>query len=58
MLDDKKISEIATQVATADPLSLPHVAAAGDEIVSGTPAARLRWGITVLINGITQTERA
>ena len=38
--------------------TLPHVAAAGDEIVSGTPAARLRWGITVLINGITQTERA
>src|SRR6187431_1726516 len=54
----RDFADLATHVAAADPYTLPHVAAAGDEIVSGTPAARLRWGITVLINGITQTERA
>ena len=56
--NNRDCADLATHVAAADPVALPHVAAAGDEIVSGTPAARLRWGITVLINGIAQTERA
>lgn len=35
------------------PATYPHLAAASDALMSGTPTARLVWGFEVLINGIT-----
>jgi AcrR family transcriptional regulator len=51
------LADLATHIADADPTVLPHLNGAGLDIVSGTPAERLRWGLTVVINGITRTER-
>lgn len=52
------LADLASHIAAADPVTFPHVAATKDEIVTGTPTERLRWGLSVIINGITQTERA
>ncbi len=37
---------------SAGPDRYPHIAAAADELVSGTPQTRLRWSFLVLLNGI------
>lgn len=52
------LADLATRVAAVDPATLPNVAAVGQDLVSGEPGERLRWGLTVLISGIAQTERA
>jgi AcrR family transcriptional regulator len=35
----------------------PHIAALGDDLLSGPPQARLAWGLRMLINGIAHTPR-
>ncbi|MBV1853170.1 TetR/AcrR family transcriptional regulator [Catellatospora tritici] len=35
----------------------PHLAAVGDELLSGPPGDRITWGLRVLINGVLHTPR-
>jgi AcrR family transcriptional regulator len=37
--------------------TFPHIAALGQELMSGAGPDRLRWGFSVLINGIVRTPR-
>ncbi|WP_329135128.1 TetR/AcrR family transcriptional regulator [Streptomyces sp. NBC_01476] len=41
----------------APPRTHPHLAALGDDLLSGPPEARLSWGFQLLINGIQHTPR-
>lgn len=44
-------------LAGADPAVHPRIAALGDDLVSGPPMDRHRWGFDVLINGVLGTPR-
>jgi len=49
--------ELTTRVTSADRATLPNIAAVGADLVAGQPGERLRWGISVLVNGIIGTPR-
>lgn len=46
---------LAGAVREASERSHPHLAGAGDHLLSGSPNERLAWGFDVLINGILHT---
>ncbi|MEV6833264.1 TetR/AcrR family transcriptional regulator [Streptomyces sp. NPDC051133] len=52
-LGDWQAVERALREAPAD--THPHIAAGADELLSGTPEARLSWAFRTLINGIERT---
>jgi hypothetical protein len=52
---DWEATALAVRNVSAD--THPHLAAQGDDLFAGPGAARLQWGIRVLINGITSTLR-
>jgi AcrR family transcriptional regulator len=43
---------LARALRSAEPERYPYLVAAGDDLVSGTPRARLAWTFHVLLNGI------
>jgi AcrR family transcriptional regulator len=43
---------VARALRSAEPERYPHLMAAGDDLVSGAPRARLAWMFHVLLNGI------
>lgn len=47
--------EIARATRGADPVTLPHVSAHADELLSGTGQLRMSWGLRALIAGIATT---
>ncbi|MFF8918884.1 TetR/AcrR family transcriptional regulator [Streptomyces sp. NPDC015032] len=48
-------NQLRQALAGASPDVHPHVRAQADNLVSGTPAERRRWGIDTLLNGIQAT---
>jgi len=46
-----------TALRDASAATFPHIAALGPELMSGEGPDRLRWGFSVLINGIAATPR-
>jgi AcrR family transcriptional regulator len=52
---DDEWDALTRAVHQASDRTHPHIAAAADELVSGSPQARMTWGIQTLINGIQQT---
>lgn len=50
-------ARLADAIDSVSPDTHPHLAAASDELLSGTPTTRLTWGFEVLINGVTATPR-
>jgi AcrR family transcriptional regulator len=48
--DDR--TALAAQIVTADPRLHPHIAALGDDLLSGTGEARTNWALDALIAGI------
>ena len=53
--DEEDALVAALRDAPAD--TFPHIAALGPELMSGEGPDRLRWGFSVLINGIVATSR-
>ncbi|TXS40307.1 TetR/AcrR family transcriptional regulator [Streptomyces sp. uw30] len=49
---------VAAAVANASAAKVPHVAALGSELLSGTPQERQMWRTRMLLNGILQTPRS
>ena len=52
-----ELDAAATAIRTATAQTHPHIAALGDELLSGGDGERFRWGFHVLINGVAQTAR-
>jgi AcrR family transcriptional regulator len=46
------LTALAAQIAAVDPRTFPHIAASGDDLLSGDGEARRNWAIDVLIAGI------
>jgi AcrR family transcriptional regulator len=53
--DEEDALVAALREAPAD--TFPHIAALGEELMSGEGPDRLQWGFSVLISGIVQTPR-
>lgn len=51
-------SAVAAAVANAPASKVPHIAALGSELLSGTPRSREMWRTRMLLNGILHTPRA
>ena len=54
---DDEVDAVVAALRDAPAASFPHIAALGPELMSGEGPDRLRWGFSVLINGIVQTPR-
>jgi AcrR family transcriptional regulator len=54
---DEEEDALAAALLDAPAGTFPHIAALGDELMSGDGPDRLAWGFGVLINGILQTPR-
>lgn len=48
---------LAAALRDISPMTHPHLAALGDELLSGPAADRLTWGFLVLLNGALDTPR-
>ncbi len=48
---------MTNSVLSASPRTYPHIAAIGEDLVSGTPATRTRWAFDALVNGAFHTPR-
>lgn len=46
------LTALAVQIAAVDPQAHPHIAAVGDDLLSGDGEARTNWALDVLIAGI------
>ena len=55
---DHELTGLASRIDQANSVVLPNLVAIGRDLVAGTPEQRLRWGLAVLVNGITHTVRA
>ncbi|GHB91392.1 TetR/AcrR family transcriptional regulator [Streptomyces umbrinus] len=49
---------VAAAVENASAAEVPHIAALGSDLLSGTPQTRQTWGVQMLLNGILHTPRA
>jgi hypothetical protein len=54
---DDEEDALVTALRDASAATFPHIAALGPELMSGEGPDRLRWGFSVLINGIAATPR-
>ncbi|HEX3388001.1 MAG TPA: TetR/AcrR family transcriptional regulator C-terminal domain-containing protein [Streptosporangiaceae bacterium] len=54
---DDEVDAVVAALREAPAETFPHIAALGQELMSGEGPDRLRWGLSVLINGIVQTPR-
>lgn len=55
--DDDALRTAIRSIVAATPPDLPHVAAAGEDLVSGEGPERGAWAIEVLLNGLLTTPR-
>ncbi|MCX4905419.1 TetR/AcrR family transcriptional regulator [Streptomyces sp. NBC_00878] len=54
---EKEWEAVAAAVENASATEVPHVAALGSELLSGTPQMRRTWATQMLLNGILHTPR-
>src|ERR1700722_7713480 len=54
---DDEVDAVVAALRDAPAATFPHLAARRPELMSAEGADRLRWGCSVLINGIVQTPR-
>jgi AcrR family transcriptional regulator len=54
---EKEWEAVAAAVENASAAEVPHVAALGSELLSGTPQMRRTWATQMLLNGILHTPR-
>src|SRR3984957_10365037 len=54
---DDEVDAVVAALRNAPAATFPHLAALGPELMSGEGPDRLRWGFSVLINGIVATPR-
>ncbi|WP_043427722.1 TetR/AcrR family transcriptional regulator [Cystobacter fuscus] len=55
--EEDEVNVLAATLRTLSAASHPHIAALGDDLLSGPGTDRLTWGFDVLLNGIARTSR-